>query len=97
MSKGKRPHGSSKIDREFQRYAEGMLDLLGAWPEAARMIKRVANKRNVSFELVVHEALALTYQGVRNEPLPPKLRAYLTRNEAQTLPSVRAILNADLN
>jgi hypothetical protein len=75
----------------LQDCLEGMLEIFERSPTTARDFREIAQKRGVSFELVVYEAIARGCHRDR-QPLPPEVREYLMQHATQINPKLRAKL-----
>jgi hypothetical protein len=84
----KRPLDSSVT---LQDYLEGMLEIFERSPTTARNFREIAQKRGVSFELVVYEAIAAGCHE-HHQPIPPEVREFLMQHVSQINPKLRAKL-----
>jgi hypothetical protein len=75
----------------LQDCLEAMFEIFRSSPTIARDLGEMARQRGVSFELLMHEAIAVgCYKNHR--PLPPELHEYLTRHATRIDPDLRAKL-----
>jgi hypothetical protein len=76
---------------KLQDFLEAMFEAMSSSPTHAHRFSEQAKKRGVSFELVVHEAIARGCHSQR-QPLPPELHEYLMQHATKLDPKIRTKL-----
>jgi hypothetical protein len=75
-SESKRPRYEAVKHATIEERAQGIFEALAARPHFVRAAKEVAAERGVAFDVLMHEAIGMTYL-IQGQPLPPELREYL--------------------
>jgi hypothetical protein len=87
-SGSKRANYEAVKDATIEERAQGIFEALAARPHFVRAAKEVAAERGVTFDVLMHEAIAATYQ-IQGLPVPPELREYLMTHDAGMPAAIR--------